>query len=317
MIQNHIMAAIAIADPTNFVKTRLVAPRKGSGMPPGLTIDEKITAGGSNNRVVSGLFHGKPVVVRTPLSDSDTRRESFSRQEAKMTLIAACHGIAPPVYDIWHCKAGTKTQRKGLHMIMHLYTHDLHNVIFHNRDWFMEHKSALCTKLCECAMTMARQRMFSYDIKSSNIVVDDRKNDVDVRFIDFGYTYCEYFGGKASSECPVLTALHEASKRTPNPQSAFEQALFTTMLILLTAQISTEMHDNRKRHNLNAKQRQTLNPLFHSMRKLRDDTPYGIIRLVKIILRHERVRECTEHYNGKRNANVRRTFALANFVPSQ
>ena len=234
-----------------------------------------------------------------------------------MTLIAACHGFAPPVYDIWHCKSGTKDQKKGLHMIMRLYPHDLHNVIFHNQEWFLEHKGALCTKLCECAMIMARQRMFSYDIKSSNIVVDDRKGELDVRVIDFGHTYCELLSSKSSgSECPVLAALHDAAKRTPNPQNAFEQALFTTILVLLTAQISTEMYDNRKRHNIGAKHRQALNPLFHSMRKLRDDTPYGIVKLVKFVLRHERVRECVEHYNGKRQANVRRTFILANFIPS-
>lgn len=310
------MTELIVADPSKYVKTRLLVPRKGTGMPTGLVVDEKVISGGSNNRVVSGSLRGTPVAVRTPLSDSDTRRQSFSAQEAKMTLLAACHGIAPPVYDIWHCKTGTKEQRKGLHMIMRLYAHDLHNVIFHNREWYAKHKSAICSRLCECALAMARQRMFSYDIKSSNIVVDERKEDVDVRFIDFGYTYCELFDAKANDECPVLTALHDATKRTPQPQHAFEQALFIATLVLLTAQISTEMHDNRKRHNLDAKQRQALNPLFHSMRKLRDDTPYEIVKLVKLILRHERVRECTEHYNGRRNANVRRTFALANFVPS-
>lgn len=311
------MTGIVIPDPSNYVKTRLMVPRKGSGMPSGIFIDEKVISGGSNNHVVSGLLNGTRVAIRTPLSDSDTRRESFSVQEAKMTLIAAYHGFAPPVYDIWHCKSGTKDQKKGLHIIMRLYSYDLHNVIFHNKEWFMQHKSALCTKLCECAMMMARQRMFSYDIKSSNIVVDNCRDELDVRFIDFGFTYCELLNPKKSDDCPVLTALNEAAKRTPNPHHAFEQALFTAILVLLTAQISTEMYDNRKRHNIDAKQRQVLNPLFHSMTKLRDDTPYGIVRLVKLILRHERVRECVEHYNGKRNANVRRTFVLANFVSRQ
>lgn len=192
---------------------------------------------------------------------------------------------------------------------------DLHDALFHNVEWALKNSKSIAFELDKCATNMARLSMISYDIKSANIVV--RLNPFEIRFIDFGYDYCEYHPlGSAESKKgkPVLSWLSNAVKDKPHAKKMYEFVIRMTILVLLSANLQYEIYQRRKRDNLNFQQRCLMNPLYEYMFIMRQETPAFIVRLIKGMIRHKNVHEVTEHYNTRRNSNVRRTFILANFV---
>ena len=55
-------------------------------------------------------------------------------------------------------------------------------------------------------------------------------------------------------------------------------------------------------------------PRPRGLASLRREASPALVRAVKLVLRHEDVRECAEHYVGSRGKSVRRQFANAGYV---
>ena len=234
--------------------------------------------------------------------------------------MAAYHNISPEIYDIWYCSLGTRFQNKGLHMLMEFYPADLHDIIFHDEEFMSSKKKEIALQLDNCAIAMSKIGMMSYDIKSSNIVV--QKSPLSIRFIDYGNDYCECCDinslEKTSKNMnPVLTSIADQCRKYKNSKKVYESVLRISTLICLSANIHNEIHKRRRQYNLSETQRINLNPLYDYMKLLRSETPSVIVKLIKMLLRTENVKECTEHYNGNRNSCVKRMFKCANFVRDQ
>lgn len=305
---------LSIPNPTVFVKTKLVTARKGDGIQHGLVVGHRLNKG-SNSAVYAAKTPSgdDDVVVRKPMHDSDTRKKSAALAEAAYTLIAANAGVTPHIHDMWYCASGTDKQRRGLHVVMQRYPMDLHDVIAHHGDWVVENRDAIAKALDKCAVELSRCGLLTFDIKSGNVVL--RKSPLSIKFIDFSDDYCERceYSKATSSESREITPTlaHVASRA--GSHKAYESVIRLSILILLSASLTTELHQRRRSDNINASRRHLLNPLTTHLQRLRKETPAHIVRLIKYVLRSEDVRQCAEHYNGNRNACVRRMFDLSNF----
>lgn len=310
----EIMHPLTISNPSVFIKTKLVATRSGDGLPNGVRVGKRIGKGSNSAVYAATCKSGTDIVIRRPLHDSDTRKRSNAVVEAANTLIAANAGVSPAVYDIWYCTSGTRQQRRGLHVVMKRMEVDLHDVIFKDQEWTVQHRDTLARGIDKCAVELARAGLLTFDIKAGNVMLN--KSPFVVRFVDFSNEYCERleYGRFTTTDTAAPTLAHVASK--VGSAKGYESVLRLTTLILLSASIATEIHNRRREHNLGASMRCLLNPLHSHMRKLRMETPAQVVRMVKYVLRSENVRECAEHYNNNRNACVRRLFNLSNFVRS-
>ena len=298
-----------------FLKTRFVQKRSGTGMATALRLGvDKME--GSNNCVCRAtasptmssdeIDERGEYAVRTPLADSDTRKLSYAREEARFTLMASNTGIGPNVYDVWYCESSSKQQNKGLHVVMDFLSMDLHEALFHETEWSMEHRDKLVARIEECVMKLAQMGIFTYDIKSSNIVLN--KSPFDMRFIDFSNTYTELRGGTHEN-----TVYGMLASKTRNNSKLIDATIATTTMVILSANLSIEIWERRKRDNTTRDERERLNILRDRMRTLRRSTPAHVVHLVKCVLRNEDVKECIEHYMGRRNAGTKRVFEYAYF----
>lgn len=317
------MNPLVIPDPTMYLKTKFVAPRKGTGLPEYLRLSPQNNSGSNNAfcRAHSSKHLGHDIGVRRPLKKSDTRKMSSASEEAKLTLIAAYVNASPKVFDIWYCARGTREQNKGLHVVMERFPNDMHDIIFRDLEFLERHRGDIARELDKCAIALSKVGMITYDIKSSNIVV--RKDPLDVKFIDYGNDYCEMYDMSAidlqgkrahGGENPVLSELVAQCRRFKNSKKIFESVVRISILVCLSANISNEIHKRRREYNLGQDLRRRMNPLHDYMKHLRQGTPAAIVRLVKVVLRSDNVRECNEHYNGNRNSCVKRMFRHANFM---
>ena len=311
------MEPLRISNPTMFLKTKFVQKRTGTGVAPALRVG-KTRMEGSNNCVcrctlrpsvkADDIDERGEYALRTPLIDSDTRKLSFAREEARFSLMAAYADVGPRVYDIWYCETSSKQQNKGLHVVMDFLAMDFHEALFHETEWVMEHKTAIVDRIEGCVMKLAQMGVFTYDIKSSNIVLD--KEPLDLRFIDFSSTYTELRDG-TSRDDGVYSML--ASKVRNNPKM-IDTAIAVATMVILSANLTMEIFERRKSDNTLPAERERLQIMRERMRALRRSTPAYVVHLVKCILRDEDVKECVEHYMGRRNAGTRRVFEYAYFT---
>jgi len=314
---------LSLPDPRGFLRTRFVARRCGTGLALHVVVGDRLRSG-SNNEVHEAAFRGAapPLAVRRPLSDSDTRKASHATEEARMLLLAARVDAAPRVYDLWYCAKTTPAQRRGLHVVMERFPHDLHSIVFDHDEWMRTHRAAVAAQVEAAARALARAHLFVYDVKTANVVV--RKEPLCVRFIDFGKDFCELLpwgavsGGAAPSadakRAPVLCALADAARRLNLAGAArYEACIGDAMLVLLGANLHQELLDNRRHRQLGRAAREERHFLSGTLARARRDAPPAHVRAVKVVLRHAEVRDCTEHYVGGRGASVRRLFARAGY----
>ena len=298
-----------------FLKTKFMQTRPGTGLQATLYQGTKRMKGSNNCVSIASEEdigshaideHGR-YAIRTPLSDSDTRQVSFAREEARFALLAAYSDVGPNIYDIWYASKSTKEQKKGLHMVMDYFSMDLHELIFRHTDWMLQNKGKVASAIEACAMKLARLQIFSYDIKSANIVVNT--SPFDLKFIDFSNTYCEWCKG-ASKEESVYKMLQAHTKNS----SLIDVVIASTMLIILSANIGIELYEHRKKDNTTYEDRVKMHVLRDKMRSLRSQSPAYTVYLIKCVLRNSNVKECLDHYLGKRNSGTRRVFDYAHFT---
>lgn len=324
------MQALDIPDAAKYARTRLLTKRPGTGMPANLILGRALGSG-SNSRVCRALLVDEHVdprdaermarlrqrasregtyVVRTPLRESDTIKQSHAVFEFEMTALGAHLGVAPALFDAWYVPQTTKTQRRGLHVIMERYQMDLADAITKWPEELTRRASALSEQLVGHFELLAGRGVFMYDVKPCNTVLN--LDPVRVRLIDFGKDFCEKW---KSSTADVTAHAEKALQRQGCMNVAnMTTVLRVTMMILMSAACASVIHEERRELKLHARDRAKLNVLHDAVQRARGTCTPAQVRVIKEILRHESVRSNTRHYLGKRNSAVKRVFRLANFA---
>ena len=95
--------------------------------------------------------------------------------------------------------------------------------------------------------------LFSADIKAGNIVLD--RSPLNVRFVDSSHTYCEHATTSGPASVYRMLASHTKDG------VVVEAVVAAATLILLSANLSMDLYDNRRRHNLEREERVRLHVL--------------------------------------------------------
>ena len=296
-----------------YLKKNFSVQRKGTGLPLEYVLGDTLQCG-TNNRVsllAPKCSRGPSYVVRSPRSESDTRVVKSAILEFMQTSLACYLNVAPNLYDAWYCDRDKKRQGNGLHLIMDHYPLDMHSALFERTDEVMRKGLSLGAETESHLYKMATHGMLSYDLKSSNMLTDQKLDHV--KIIDFGSDFCEVrtFTDCNSKTTPVLN--HVAALCSDNPDM-YAPLIFHIMMILLSSNMSHEIEVRKRSIGLVRDQRHTLNYMRMRVSALRRRTTPKMVRLIKRALRHDDLRDHIRHYNGKLNSSVKMTFSLANFV---
>lgn len=305
-----------------YVRTILIAPRKGTGMPKGAGLKQiKLLGKGSNNAVyLYKTKNDQEVVVRQPRRKSDTQRVGNATWEFRNTAIAAELGVAPKIYDAWYNRHSTPDQRGGLHMISEHFPQDMHALLMDTPTLVCPFADKLQKSVVSHLRVMADNCLFCYDLKPSNMVF--REEPFDVRFIDFGRDFCEWRPYSSSNEflerAPILSYIQTMAEENQtsryDAKTLYTDLIFTVMMILLSSNIAFTLDQSRTASRCGFSNNRNLNFMASALRNLRSQTRGKHINIVKEILRQRDIRDTLRHYTGRRNAGTKRSFHYASFT---
>lgn len=310
-------------DPSKYDVSRLLVPR--TRIPEELEVRRELGRG-SNNRVFAAEWEGERCVLRAPRRKSDTQQRGSAVWEFRHMLKASQLGVGPEVYRAWCARHATGRWPSGLYAITERFSHDLEDALCRDRtlrESLASRRPALAKAIARCVDTLARENIFVYDLKPSNVVVQfgesGRDDDVTVKLIDFGRDFCEWAGCEADPESntPCVTMLRKRVLSLHPDMSEEERAalvshvLYAAMIVLLTATTTRVLHEDRVDHRMDARTREAVHPTLPLARDLLSGMQGRNIALVRAVLRMDDVRGVLRHYNGRRDAGTRRTFAMA------
>lgn len=315
------------SDLESHLSSSFLQKRRGSGLPSSLTV-LKLLGKGSNNRVFLAEWKGTKVIVRQPRRGSDTQLSDNARSEFTCALLASGKGVAPLIYDSWYTRHATSKQKSGLHMVTERFDDDVHTLLTKEPEVASLLAPDMGRLVCEKLLSLAELHIFSFDLKPSNIVyrrVEGKESKIDIRFIDFGKDFCEWRPYSPSSpyenvqKAPILSFIQTlADSNTDSRLSAerlYVRLIYTTMLIILSANLSFMVDQSRSLERIGTKRKAKLCFLTRSSEEMRREVRGSHINLVRQILRHNEVRSTMRHYMGRRNAGTRRCFRFAGFLP--
>jgi hypothetical protein len=283
-------------------------------LPPEVELGEELGRG-ANNRVYAAEYEGRECVLRAPRRRSDTQQRGSALWELRHTLRAAQLGVGPQVHAAWCARHADGRWPSGLYALLERFDDDLEAVLV---DPEARDAPAIGRAIAACLETLARERVFVYDLKPSNVVVRDGDGP-DVRIIDFGRDFCEWGGCAAApdAQTPTLDLLARRLRaREPHATDAEREALathvlFATMMVLLSATTTHVLHEDRAEHRMDAVARRAAHPLAPLTRELLEGMQGQNLALVRELLRTDAVRGVLAHYHGRRCSGTRRTLALA------
>ena len=307
---------------SNYQRTRLIEPRKGTGIPHGHGLRQvKLLGKGSNNAVFLYKTRGNQlVVVRQPRRKSDTQRVGNATWEFRNTAIATQIGVAPLLYDAWYNRHATPDQRGGLHVICEYFPKDMHALLMDTPYSVLPIKDELQRIVIAHLRKMADQCLFCYDLKPSNMVL--REEPLDVRFIDFGRDFCEWRQYSETNEylerAPILSFIQTlAEKHSTERYPArllYSDLIFGVMVLLLSSNIAFTVDQSRTAARCTMATNSVLNFMASAAQELRLNTRGKHVRLLKEILRQRDIRDTLRHYMGRRNCGTKRCFSYAGFM---
>ena len=319
------LAPLNLENSSQYQRTTLIAPRRGSGLPTGYGLRlVRLLGKGSNNAVY--LYKTKSdqyVVVRQPRRKSDTQRVGNATWEFRNTAIAVQLGVAPVLYDAWYNRHSSSEQRGGLHIICEHYPKDLHALLMDTPQSVSQRSIQLRHLIVSHLRKMANAHLFCYDLKPSNMVY--REEPFDVRFIDFGRDFCEWRPYSEDNEflerAPVLSyiqtlAEQNADERYP-AKKLYEDLIFAVMLLMLSSNIAYTLDESRTASRQSFADNKLLNFMGEAAQSLRMRTRGAHVRLIKEILRQRDIRDTLRHYMGRRNCGTKRCFSYAGFISSK
>ena len=326
-------------NPATYAASRLVVAR--TKIPRDMEIHRELGRG-TNNRVFSATCDGGECVLRAPRRRSDTQQRGSALWEFRHTLKAAQMGVGPAVYRAWYARHANGKWPSGLYVVTERFPYDLDTMITKRddlREDALARRDAIETAIVQCLEALARELVFVYDIKPSNIVLrlEDSKVEKDVRapvagedpsdkvvarVIDFGRDFCEWAGCEQdpSSNTPNVDMVRKRVQQR-DPSLTLEEVraetshiLFATMLVIMAATTTHCLFQTRHDHRMGAAMRADMNPVVRSARAMLDSMQGRNIALVRELLRMDDVRGVLRHYHGRRSSGTRRTLALARGV---
>ena len=220
---------------SQYQRTTLIQPRKGSGLPSGYGLREiKLLGKGSNNAVyLYKTKHGQEVVVRKPRRKSDTQRVGNALGVSKHRDRRRNRRGARHVRRVVHA-AHDDRPKGGLHIICDYYPKDMHTLLMESPEVISENTDEIASIVSKALRRMAENGLFCYDLKPSNMVVrEDPK--MDIKFIDFGRDFCEWRPYSDQNEhldrAPILSfvqSLADDNANTRYPAKELYGTLYTS-----------------------------------------------------------------------------------------
>ena len=314
-------------DPMTYSNTKLMTTRPC--IPENWEVGEKLGKG-ANNTVYSVSVDGSEYALRTPRRRSDTQQRGSAIWEFRHTLKAAHLGVGPHVSRAFLAKHAKGKWPSGLYMVTERFQHDLDSALLDEPDLrakAMTHRDALGNAIVECLQNLAKELIFVYDLKPSNIMVKlpdgDEDGEVKVRMIDFGRAFCEWAGETErdpESQTPIVDMLRKRI-RARDPELSDKEVdelvshvLFATMLVQIAATMTRVIRDDRGSLRIDVAARRELNVVSAKAKELLDGMQGRNIRLIRQVFRMDSVRTVMGHYHGRRDAGTRRTFRYARGV---
>ena len=318
-----VLAPLNLEDVSKYQRSTLIASRKGTGIPHGHGLKQlKLLGKGSNNAVyLYKTKHDQLVVVRQPRRKSDTQRVGNATWEFRNTAVAVQLGVAPILYDAWYNRHSTLDQRGGLHIICEYYPKDLHALMMDTPEAVKPLSPKLRCRVVQHLRKMADNALFCYDLKPSNMVMNDEP--FDIRLIDFGRDFCEWRPYSEDNEylerAPVLSFIQTLAEQHKTPRYSarllYADLTYAAMLLILSSNIAFTLDQSRTASRRGFADNQTLNFMAEAARELREQTQGQHVHLIKQILRQRDIRDTLRHYMGRRNCGTKRCLDYAGFVP--
>lgn len=295
-------------------------------LPEDLDIHEELGKG-SNNKVFAASYKGKDVVFRAPRRRSDTQQQGSAHWEYQHMKMASEWNVGPKLIEAWYARHATRTWPSGLYVIMERLDYDMETALCENRDtipMMLRCKASVESEIVRCLETIARNHLFVYDLKPSNMVVRfrDDSDDVDVRVIDFGRDFCECKVSHPTQSSPNIDMLRrriQAEDETAdekNVDARISHILFGVMMIILSATTTRCLYEDRGRHRLSESERAEVHPIRAKVNELLASFRQRDMALVRELLRMDEVRGVLRHYHGRRNSGTGRTIRFATGVES-
>ena len=304
-------------DPFVYAKDRLLVNH--FSLPEGMIVHEEIGKG-SNNKVFKATYGSKACVLRVPRRRSDTQQRGSAFWEFAQTLHASRCAAAPQIYKAWIARHATKKWPSGLYLVMEHFSHTLESLQDDEREQVAEHSEKIGESIAGCLEVLAKQRMFVYDLKPSNVVVrlDDDSN-VTTRIIDFGRDFAEWIpDGDILTDAFCVNAPHirfvmeRLSARVDEDRDALlVHILFASMLAQLAATTTHRLYEDREEIRMERDLRKRVNCVAPLMTRLLDNMQGRNVAIVRAVLRQDDVKGVLKHYHGRRSAGTRRTMRLA------
>lgn len=233
-------------------------------------------------------------------------------------------GVGPEVYKAWCSRHAIGKWPSGLYAITERFSHDLEEALCRDEELrasLSSRRPSIENAISRCVDTLAREGIFVYDLKPSNVVVQfgKKEEDVTVKIIDFGRDFCEWSGCESDpdSNTPCVTMLRKRilslhpSMSEEDRSFLLSHILYAGMMVLLTATTTRILHEDRACHRMDAKTREEVHPTLSVTRTLLSNMQGRNVSLLRTLLRMDDVKGVLRHYNGRRDAGTRRTLALA------
>jgi hypothetical protein len=299
--------------------------RPCSQIGPDIKIVKKIGKGANNVAYKVKVNNNDKMVLRAPRRDGDTQKKDTALWELKHMLVASKVGASPPIYDSWFAKHGTGQFPSGLYTLTKMYTCDLESALTSKRREeerlkVLRSVESIKSKVTSHLWSLAKEKMFMYDLKPGNIVVDfDSDSCVDAKIIDFGKDFCEWDGDNAhlTSSSPLISMmkkrilLRKDIKTEEERDEFLSFILFVTMMIILSATTTKTIYEEKYYLKIPKEDRKRAHPFTGFVTLIWEKMREKDKSLVKSLLRCDDVRASLGHYHGRRNAGTKRTIRFA------
>ena len=159
-------------DPGRYARERLMVAR--AKLPTQLRLHEELGKG-ANNKVFRATLFGQDCVLRAPRRGSDTQQRGSAMWEFRHTLKASQLGVGPALYQAWCARHAHEEWPSGLYLVTERMPHDLETVLSEDaalRPLAVARRDDIGAAAAACLHKLAEARIFVFDLKPGNIVVD-------------------------------------------------------------------------------------------------------------------------------------------------
>ena len=264
---------------------------------------------GSNNKALRVQWKGKERIMRVPRRRSDTQQQGSARWECMHATRAAQLGVGPQVVASWFSRHRSLEWPSGLYMVMEHFPYTLDDMFRGEWDLLLAHKDAIGRGIVHVLEALAREGMFAYDLKPSNVVLRVSDEGAIVRIIDYGRDFCEWKdASQPDVRTPTIDLLHTLCEGSA---SLMAHILFSTMLVQLSCTTVHHLYEDRHDHKLGRTERGEANPIVQLAARHLESMQGRHLNILRRVFRTDEVRGVMRHYHGRRDAGTRRVLRAA------